>query len=168
MTFSLSAKASFPRPQSDGFPQGVQWEADGTPLGDRHVQTVNLVNFGTGGVTRDEDTMTVVGGGGGAGSGGSSASPGVAQGAFNIGDSFGPISLSGAGFTSVDPADYWVWAKAVASDFWVPVLPTSNRGNVPGLATFAISGAAMSFTNLVGFTEGGSILIRQLGPSSGG
>ena len=70
-SFSLNPRSASPRPTSDGFPQGIQWEADGTALGDRHVQTVNLVGFGTGGVTRDEDTLTVVapaagGGGGGA------------------------------------------------------------------------------------------------------
>lgn len=73
MSFSLTPKTAFPRPQADGFPQGIQWEADGTPLGDRHVQTVDLRSFGSGGVTRDGDTLTVVapaaGGGGGGGSG---------------------------------------------------------------------------------------------------
>lgn len=168
MTFSLTAKTAFPRPQSDGFPQGIQWRADGTDLGDRHVQTVDLVDFGTGGVTRDEDTLTIRGGASTSGDGGSGESPGVSQGAFNIADDFGPINLASAGFTSTDPADFWVWAKALAEDFWTPVLPTANLGNAPGLPTFAISGSNMSFSDLVAFSEGGSIVIRQLGPSSGG
>lgn len=75
MTFSLTGKAAFRRPQSDGFPQGLQWEADGTPLGDRHVQTVNLVGFGSGGVTRDEDTLTVVAAAAAAAAPGSGATP---------------------------------------------------------------------------------------------
>ena len=162
MSFSLAPKAAFRRPQSDGFPQGIEWQADGTALGDRHVQTVDLVGFGSGGVTRDEDTLTIV-----APSAGGGAASTVAQGAFNIVDDFGPINLASAGFSSVSPADYWVWAKASASSFWTPVLPTSNLGNVPGLPTFSISGSNMSFANLVGFSEGGTIAIRQLGLSGG-
>src|SRR5262245_44204929 len=70
MTFSMVPRTPFPRLDSDGFPQGIQWQADGTDLGDRHVQTVHLDNFGTGGATRDEDTLTITAPAAGGGSGG--------------------------------------------------------------------------------------------------
>jgi hypothetical protein len=56
MTFALTPKTAFPRPQADGFPQGVQYQDDGTNLGDRHVQTVDFIG---GVVTRLGDKLTV-------------------------------------------------------------------------------------------------------------
>lgn len=156
MSFSITPKTAFRRPQSDGFPQGIQWEVDGTVLGDRHVQTVNLAGFGSGGVTRDADTLTI-----NAPTSAAAAAQTVKQGVFTIVSGLDTIDLTGALFTSTNPADFWVWAKAL-NGAWVPVLPASNLGNVAGLATFSISGGSMSFTNLAAFTEGGDILIRQL------
>lgn len=40
--FSLTPLGTFPPPTPDDFPVGVQWQDDGTNLGDRTVDTVNL------------------------------------------------------------------------------------------------------------------------------
>lgn len=40
--FSLTPLGTFPPPSPDDFPVGVQWQDDGTNLGDRTVDTVNL------------------------------------------------------------------------------------------------------------------------------
>lgn len=40
--FSLTPLGTFPPPTPDDFPVGIQWQDDGTNLGDRTVDTVNL------------------------------------------------------------------------------------------------------------------------------
>jgi hypothetical protein len=40
--FSLTPLGTFPPPAPDDFPVGIQWQDDGTNLGDRTVDTVNL------------------------------------------------------------------------------------------------------------------------------
>lgn len=40
--FSLTPLGTFPPPTPDDFPVGVQWQDDGSNLGDRTVDTVNL------------------------------------------------------------------------------------------------------------------------------
>lgn len=171
MSFGLTVKTAFPRPQSDGFPQGIQWQADGIDLGDRHVQTVDLRLFGSGGVTRDADTLTIIppqAAEAPSPAPSPSESPGVTQGAFSIGSASDTIDLLAQGFSSTDPVDYWVWVQPLSGGEWVPVMPPAALQNDPGLPTFAISSGDMSFSGLVGFSEGGSVLIRQLGPAGVG
>lgn len=41
-SFSLTPLGTFPPPTPDDFPVGIQWQDDGTNLGDRTADTVNL------------------------------------------------------------------------------------------------------------------------------
>lgn len=158
MSFSLTPKAAFPRPQSDGFPQGIQWQADGTPLGDRHVQTVDLVGFGSGGVTRDADTLTVnapAAGGGGAGFGGVRQ-----QRSGALFSSPGPYSLHSQ-FQSTNPARYVVMVNDAGLG-WIPCLP-SGAPNDSGDRTFTLGGVAgaVTITFSAGFSDGGAMWVKE-------
>lgn len=84
------------------------------------------------------------------------------QGAFNIASGSDTIALATEGFTSTNIADFIVWSNAPSVSHWLPLLPSTNLQNDPTLVTFSISGSTMSFSGLTGFTEGGSILIRQI------
>lgn len=158
MSFSLTPKTAFPRPQSDGFPQGIQWQADGTPLGDRHVQTVDLVGFGSGGVTRDADTLTVnapAAGGGGGGFGG------IRQQLFSgLFASPGPYSLN-AQFQSTNLADYVVMVNEAGLG-WIPCLPVGSP-NDSGTRTFSLGGlpGAVTITFSAGFSDGGAMWVKE-------
>lgn len=96
---------------------------------------------------------------GGVGGGGST----LLQGAFSIDGASDTIDLAAEGFTSTTAAEFWVWSRTPSADAWIPVLPASNLGNDPTLATFSISSGDMGFSGLSGFSEGGFILIRQIG-----
>jgi hypothetical protein len=162
MTFSLTGKTSFPRPQSDGFPQGIQWQADGVSLGDRHVQTVDLRNFGSGGVTRDQDTLTVVAGAGGGAAPGAltafSASLTNPQTSgttvlFDNVATLGGISYpgynAGTGVLTIQAGDGGIW------NFFV-TLEAEGAAEAPGgasrFASINISGFAYATTNFESYS----------------
>ncbi len=133
MSFSLTPKTAFPRPQSDGFPQGIQWQADGTPLGDRHVQTVNLRNFGSGGVTRDADTLTIVAPTAAGGGGGTLVQ---AQGLFSMFGGVPPTLDLPSAFTSFNTQDYEIWENLSVAP--TPCVPQGST-NEPGFRTFTVA-----------------------------
>lgn len=137
MSFSMVGKPPFPRPQSDGFPQGIQWQAEGVDLGDRHVQTVNLVGFGTGGATRDEDTLTVVAPAGGGGGGGVAPTDAV-------------------GFSARLAADQTAGATVVFGSDGAPGFNTGGYSTVTGIFTVpADQGGVWRFSAAVEVSNGG-------------
>lgn len=64
-SFSLTPLGTFPPPAPQDFPVGVQWQQDGTNLGDRTVDTINVTGGleATRGTGETANVLTVVGDG---------------------------------------------------------------------------------------------------------
>jgi hypothetical protein len=166
MNFGLFPPIPVPPPAGE-FPTGPQFQQDNVDVGPANPTNVSF-NVGMA-VTYDAATDTVnvdaaasggaISGAGGGGGGGAV----FIQGAFNILSAGDVLDLLAFGFTSTDEAAFLVWSKPPSANEWRPVLPSGAVANDPILATFSISGGLMSFANLTGFSEGGAILLAQLG-----